>query len=83
LLAVVRGLFWKVASATPPARRFSVQVGAVPLQDPLHPAKIAPGPGCAVSVTSVPAGRVMVQLAAQVVEVPSTEALMLPEPVLR
>lgn len=81
LLARPAGRVWNVASTTPPARRESVQVGEVPVQEPLQFRNSPFGPGWAVNITCVPAGWLMVQLMAQLVGLPFTVAVMVPGPI--
>ena len=58
-----------------------MQVDAVPLQAPPHPAKPVPEPlGVSVSVTCVPLGKLPLQVVGQLI--PVGELVMVPEPLV-
>ena len=74
----------KLASASAAALSVTVQVGAVPRHAPDQPENMPLPSGCAVSVTTVPAGCVVLQLMlVQVLDVPLTVAMIVPGPTLK
>ena len=80
-LCAMRGLFAKFAMATRAVLKATVQVVAVQLQAPDQPVNTPFASGWAASVTSVPAGRVMVQaVPVHVVASPLTVARTVPGP---
>jgi hypothetical protein len=77
----MRGVLAKFAMATRAVLKVTVQVVAVPLQAPDQPVNTPFASGWAVSVTSVPAGRVMLQaVPVHVAASPLTVARTVPGP---
>ena len=76
------GLGWNVPTTDASALKVSVQVGALPLHAPDQPLKFELPLAAAESVTSVPSGCLVLQLApAQATGRPPTLALSVPVPV--
>lgn len=68
-----------VAVTEDAAVRLTVQVVAVPVQPPLHPVRLEPGAGDAVSVTELPTSKAPTQAAPH--EMPAGVDVTVPEPV--